>query len=805
MILNLKEKKLFNTIFWSCLFISLAIQPLSAQFTITEDFRGGGSPDIIIGDDAYLTSGIDDPVGAGWLRLTKAIGNQKGYAYVNKSFPSTLGVLIDFEYTMWRDVADNTYDGADGFSIFLFDAAYGPGNFALGAYGGSLGYANSTATTPESPGLTGGYLGIGFDAYGNFVNASEGKNGGSTSESPNSIALRGPTTSTDPADTNTNKYLEGITLFPDGSTEDALSIQGNAEENVIDYNQVSSTRPSLTAFYRRVQIEIIPTGTGLFEIVVRWAKVQGGAFTEVMSYTTNDAPPSLLKLGFAASTGGGFNNHEIRNILVSTPGNLRVYKLANKDILRSVPGTGSESENEVTFMLEVTNDTDSSLQNINVTDQFSDGDGNPLPDGMFKITDITADANFLSGSVNLPNPTPSSPITNGSFSGSVGLPANASGIIKVTGYLDGQIPYGNLLHNAVEVSNNEITDQDLENNRSTISVPVLAEKVDMVIDKTVDDFCINTTGGNTFTIHVSNMGTLEANYTNTGKIKVIETIPAGATMSASSNMDWDVSNSGNTYTFTKTGVGTLTSGMSLPPFTYTITNNESFTSTSEVQFINDDSNTILEPVENRGNNIKDVFITGQPDMPLTASETIYYCQGEVATALVAEPDPGNTLLWYLNVGGAPSDSAPVPFTDTPGSTVYYVTQTNGNCESELREIEVVVLENPTPGSIAGGGEVCINSVPNLLTNNTVGTGFGELSYRWEYSRDNGATWEEVSGENEANFQPSAIQTDTLFRRITIATNSDDHSCESVASNEVSITVRNCMLITNPMLPSKAKQ
>src|SRR5690606_40243002 len=70
--------------------------------------------------------------------------------------------------------------------------------------------------------------------------------------------------------------------------------------------------------------------------------------------------------------------------------------------------------------------------------------------------------------VNLPNPTISSPITNGSFSGSVGLPANTTGIIKVTGYLNGEIPFGNLLNNTVEISNNEITDQDLENNTSTI-------------------------------------------------------------------------------------------------------------------------------------------------------------------------------------------------------------------------------------------------------------------------------------------------------------------------------------------------
>ena len=137
---------------------------------------------MIIGDDAKLTSGDEDPVNAGWLRLTSDGNDQKGYAYVNKSFPSTLGVLIDFEYTMWRTRPDNTYHGADGISVFLFDAQYGPGNFTLGYYGGSLGYANRET---NQPGVTGGYLGIGLDAYGKFARNIEGKNVGPSSLSPN--------------------------------------------------------------------------------------------------------------------------------------------------------------------------------------------------------------------------------------------------------------------------------------------------------------------------------------------------------------------------------------------------------------------------------------------------------------------------------------------------------------------------------------------------------------------------------------------------------------------------------------------
>src|SRR5690606_6024289 len=263
-----------------CLFVLLTMQSLHAQFTISEDFKGSGNPDIIIGDDAYLTSGKDDPVGAGWLRLTEAKMNQKGYAYVNKSFPSRLGVLVDFEYTMWRDVYDG-YNGADGFTIFLFDANYGPGTFRLGAYGGSLGYANSTNSDPKLGGLSGGYLGIGFDAYGNFAAESENKNGGSYGESPNSIVLRGPTTSSSPTDSNTNKYLKGVTLTEDGTIHDATLKLGDRSEDIIDYNTTKSRRPTQEEFYRRVQAEVLPIGDGKFKIIVRWATEYEGGFTDL--------------------------------------------------------------------------------------------------------------------------------------------------------------------------------------------------------------------------------------------------------------------------------------------------------------------------------------------------------------------------------------------------------------------------------------------------------------------------------------------------------------------------------------------
>src|SRR5690554_2971448 len=134
------------------LLLSGILIPLNtfAQFTITENFKGSsvGSNIILEGNlSSVLTSGNTDPVNEGWLRLTTDGTNQRGYAYIDTSFPSTLGVYIDFEYKTWRSRRDNSFNGADGISVFLFDANTSP--FRIGAFGGSLGYANQNGT----PGL----------------------------------------------------------------------------------------------------------------------------------------------------------------------------------------------------------------------------------------------------------------------------------------------------------------------------------------------------------------------------------------------------------------------------------------------------------------------------------------------------------------------------------------------------------------------------------------------------------------------------------------------------------------------------
>lgn len=799
-------KLLFFLAFLSCSF------QVMAQFTVTEDFRGSAGPDIIVGDDAKLTSGEEDPVGAGWLRLTSDAKNQKGYAYINKSFPSTQGILIDFEYTMWRN-EEFTYNGADGISVFLFDADYGPGNFDLGAYGGSLGYANSEDVNPENLGLTGGYIGIGLDAFGNFTHESEEKNGGSTSESPNSVTLRGATTG---SMSTTNPYLDGATITGVNpiTTDDAENESGDASFDGIDYNTITSTRPDINTFYRRVQIKILPVSGGNYDITLRMATGFGGSFTELISYTTSTPPPPLLKLGFAASTGEGVNNHEIKNLTATTLGDLRLIKMANKNVLRS-RDPNEEDEDKIEYAIEITNDTKADLTDIDFEDILTDANGDPIPNGMFKITEVSH-TGFDSSGTTLPNPSNSNPITEAEVIGSVAMEAESVGVITIKGTLDG-IPAGNILSNTAEVTPNSITDDNPTNNISTVNTPVISEGVDLVVDKEVMNSCLDS-NGNKFSLTVSNVGSNDLDYHETNNyIKVTDTLPSGTNIDNILASDWEVSNNGNVYTFKypkdaaywpywQPNQGTLKSGHSLPEITFTLkdSDNSGYENFVDVE-LKSNGNVTTEPPENRYNNRDGVKVLLKPNT--LSDKTIYLCEGEQADPLdeFVEPNNDNELIWYLNEGGTPSNIAFTPNTSQPGETIYFVSQTNGACESELTEIKVIVYEEPDAGSInTNTQEVCKNKIPGKIESSNAGSGEGNITYQWEFSTNNGDTWEIIDGENDKDLEPEAISVKTQFRRRTISTK-NDKICESEATDAVTISIKNCKIITNPMLPSKAKK
>ena len=126
-----------------------------------------------------IASQVPDPVGSGALRFTngsinisgseKYGHNERGAILASTVFPTGAGIQVTFKTVTYHgDSGGAGADGADGISFFLQDGSQAPG---LGAFGGSLAYSCSNNNTPHD-GLTGGYIGLGIDEYGNFLNGS---------------------------------------------------------------------------------------------------------------------------------------------------------------------------------------------------------------------------------------------------------------------------------------------------------------------------------------------------------------------------------------------------------------------------------------------------------------------------------------------------------------------------------------------------------------------------------------------------------------------------------------------------------
>ncbi|QNS40240.1 hypothetical protein H0S70_07450 [Chryseobacterium manosquense] len=439
-------KQFYKTFCGALLFISGMV---FSQFTITNTFRTNDATGLKIGDNATLTAATGvDPNGSGWLRLTNSSPSQRGYMYVQQSFPTTLGVMADFEYVSWRS-SNDSFLGADGFTFFLFDGSITDAKFKLGGYGGSLGYAN----TGNTPGLSGGYIGVGFDEYGNFARAAENRNGGTTVSVPNAVVLRGPTSATYTA---SNPYLTHTELGDRTGGANAIRAR-----NEIDYNTIVTARPAPSEFYRRVQVYVTKSGSD-YVVNVRWRKQGETTFTNILTYTMNGTTyplPPTLKLGFAASTGGGYNFHEIRNILLTTPGNIRVDSGSNSASL-----CNDIKENPVTFSIEVSNDTAANLADINFSNQIQDAAGNLLDITKFKITSLST-TGFTSSTL------PTSNFTSNNITGKLGLASKTSGIITITGnYFKKSIPTNQSFKSVSKVNTTEITDSDLTNNTTTTAI-----------------------------------------------------------------------------------------------------------------------------------------------------------------------------------------------------------------------------------------------------------------------------------------------------------------------------------------------
>ncbi|WP_338221456.1 PKD domain-containing protein [Algoriphagus sp. oki45] len=277
-----------------------------------EPFIGGiddiRRPDVTLFGDGSGPGSLAGALTGQSIRLTANQQYKDGYVYLDLPFSPEYGIQVSFEYLSYGGT------GADGIVFFMFDGAYGdlPPSlpFNIGGFGGSLGYApRNNSTTGNLPGLSGAYIGVALDEWGNFISLE--------STPPNKPNGLGP-----------NPKIPGFMRYPH-----TVGIRGPESNNyeVFDYEEVNiAPRPIADQFtidtpfpgltcsdpeYRKVYVNLSPRTDVGYDLTVD-IRVGANVYRVIGPTHYNFAAPETIKLGFSAATGENTNYHEIRNLAV---------------------------------------------------------------------------------------------------------------------------------------------------------------------------------------------------------------------------------------------------------------------------------------------------------------------------------------------------------------------------------------------------------------------------------------------------------------------------------------------------------
>jgi hypothetical protein len=200
-------------------------------------------------------------------------------------------------------------------------AAVNPANpqipAALGQSRGALGYSAKNSTTP---GLTDGYLGVGFDTYGNFSNKYEGT--GCTDPSNISAQMTGQVVVRGPGN-GTVGYC-AVQSSAATATSPPLSLRASTRaasvvpvEVVFNPSSSSVKTPSgLVVPAGDYDVHFTPVGGTARDLVNPLPVVPSGLYPA--SWVTASGLPRQLAFGWVASTGASTDFHEIDNVTVTT-------------------------------------------------------------------------------------------------------------------------------------------------------------------------------------------------------------------------------------------------------------------------------------------------------------------------------------------------------------------------------------------------------------------------------------------------------------------------------------------------------
>ena len=540
-----------------------------------------------VGGSGYtpiLTAPSIDTAGSGWLRMTSSATNQATYAYDTNAFAAAHATITaTFNYASYNGT------GADGITFFLADASK---TFGVGAYGGSLGYAQKTAAGgggADISGMNGGYIGVGIDEFGNFANPTEGRIGGIGS-TPNAVSVRGPG--------------QGLTGY------NYLGGTGNLGTNSIAFPS-STTRPT-GANLRTIQVVISATN----QMTVYMATGGSGNFVSLYSIDLSGyARPDSLIMGFTAGTGGSTDIHEVQNVALSsvvsnlwtnTNGN-SAWTTANNwnNSPASIPASGSDVLLDNSFVNTAQNITvagNQIIRNLQIDAPFGytltggslqfNGSSAPGPSGIYVSqthgsADQTINSNLIAdNAIQIQNKSAGTLNLGGTLSlGSYTATISGTGNTTLSGVISGT---GALVHSntgtttlsaantysggttlsagTMTVNNNSalgtggvtLGGGNLASTNGSTVANILTLQGNTILTGTTTSGALNQTGGN-YTVNLSGA-------THTGAVRISENNTTSRTLtvqvdSGTSTISGIIANNSGANTLasnlTKTGTGTL--------------------------------------------------------------------------------------------------------------------------------------------------------------------------------------------------------------------------------------------------------
>jgi uncharacterized repeat protein (TIGR01451 family) len=238
----------------------------------------------------------------------------------------------------------------------------------MGQSGGALGYSAISSTTN---GLTDGYLGVGFDAYGNFSNKYEGTGctdpANIAARMPGQVVVRGPG----------NGTVGYCALQSSAATASSSSLTLRATTRTaslipveVVFNPTSSTvttASGLAVPAGDYDVTFTSVGGTARSLVGTLPVVPSGLYPS--TWVTSSGIPRQLVFGWVASTGSVTDYHEIDNVVVTSINPVPVLAVSQTSYAASTLTQGSS----VTYTVAASSSGATENQPVTVTETLPAG------------------------------------------------------------------------------------------------------------------------------------------------------------------------------------------------------------------------------------------------------------------------------------------------------------------------------------------------------------------------------------------------------------------------------------------------